>query len=95
VREAQRIVDAISNLKRALARAGIDAPFAIEFDEAVAGSRLAAIIARDLPIRVINSRQTSLAPELPGQRRQQAEIDGVKVRWPSHPAGSGPASTTE
>ncbi len=86
MREAQRIVDAIATLKRALARAGIDAPFAIEFDDWASGSRLAAIIARDLPIHVINSRQTSLAPGLPGQRREQAEIDGVKMRWPRRSA---------
>ncbi len=91
MREAQRIVDAIANLKRALARAGVDAPFAIEFDEWASGSRLAAIIARDLPIEVINSRQTTLAPVLPGQRREQAEINGVKMRWPSRLAQSEPS----
>ncbi|WP_192709752.1 hypothetical protein [Methylobacterium sp. OAE515] len=91
----QRIVDAIATLKRALARAGINAPFAIEFDEAAAGSRLAAIITRDLPLEVISSRQTGLAPELSGKRREQAEINGVKVRWPGRPARSGPASVDE
>ncbi|URD38348.1 hypothetical protein M6G65_07860 [Methylobacterium tardum] len=94
MREAQRIADAIATLKRALARAGIDAPFAIEFDESAAGSRLAAIITRDLPIEVIISRQTGLAPELSG-RREQAEINGVKVRWPGRPAQPRPALAGE
>ena len=95
MRDAQRIVDAIATLKRALARAGIDAPFAIEFDEWASGSRLAALIARDLPIQVVNSRQTSLAPELPGRRREQADIDGVKMRWPSSSASFRPTSHEE
>jgi hypothetical protein len=60
-----------------------------------AGSRLAAIITRDLPIHVINSRQTSLAPELSGPRREQAEVSGVKVRWPRHPAQSLSTSVDE
>ena len=95
MRKAQRIVDAIANLKRALAQSGIDAPFAIEFDEAASGFRLAAIIARDLPMQAVDARQTGLSPQLPALYREQADVAGVKVRWPSTPACSGPGSAAK
>jgi len=70
VRKAQRIVDTIADLKRALAQSGIDAPFAIEFDQAAPGHRLASILAHELPMQVVDARQTGLSPQLPALYRE-------------------------
>lgn len=95
MRKVQRIVDAIANLKRALAQSGIDAPFAIEFDEAATGYRLASILAHELPMQAKDARQTGLSPQLPALFREQADIAGVKVRWPRTPARSGSDAAVE
>jgi hypothetical protein len=72
--------------------AGIDALFAIDLDESAAGFRLAAIITRDLPTEVSILQQTGFAPELAGQRPEETEINGVKVRWPARLARPRPTS---
>lgn len=83
---ARDIVEAVRLLQDAFRSAGIDGEFSIEFAECVDGRQFVGVLLGGMSaagMRAVTAKHPCAAPGDP--KHLQAEILGVKVRWPKGP----------